>query len=108
MLEVVIPPFIIYDTKYLKPEMTEGEVPGSRYGLSTSGWMDGELFDLWFRHHFFAYAPPACPLLLLLDGYSSYYTPYIIDKAAEESVILFCLPPNLFCYVEEVLVKGML
>ena len=90
----VIPPFIIYDRKNLKPEMTEGEVPGSKYGLSSSGWMDGELFDLWFRHHFLAYAPPARPLLLLLDGHSSHYTPSVIDKAAEEGVILFCLPPH--------------
>ena len=33
-------------------------------------------------------------LMLHLDGYSSYYIPNVIDKAAEESVILFCLLPH--------------
>ena len=90
----VIPPMVIFDRKSLKIEMTEGEVPGSMYGLSDSGWMDGELFDLWFRHHFLAHIPPARPVLLLLDGHSSHYTPSVINKAADEGIVLFCLPPH--------------
>ena len=39
-LSYAIPPFVIYDRKNLKPEMTEGEVPGTIYGLSDSGWID--------------------------------------------------------------------
>ena len=90
----VIPPLVVFDRKCLKPEMTVGEVPGTMYGLSDSGWMDGELFDQWFRHHFLAHAPPARPLLLLLDGHSSHYTPDLISKAVEEGIIIFCLPPH--------------
>ena len=41
-----LPPMIVFDRKALKAEMTVGEVPGSMYGLSESGWIDGELFDL--------------------------------------------------------------
>ena len=76
--------------------MTVGEVPvlGSMYDLSESGWVDGELFDLWFRHHFLSHTPPLCPLLLLLDGHSSHYTPAVINKAAEKGIIMFCLPPH--------------
>ena len=90
----VIPPMVIFDRKTLKPEMTIGEVPGTMYGLSTSGWMDGDLFHNWFIHHFLAHVPPARPLLLLLDGHSSHYSPETIRCAAEEEVILFCLPPH--------------
>ena len=90
----VIPPLVIFDRKYLKPEMTIGEIPGSMYGLSDNGWIDGELFDQWFRHHFLAHAPPTRPLLLLLDGHSSHYTPSVISKGLEEGVIIFCLPPH--------------
>ena len=90
----VIPPLIIFDRKAIKAEMTVGEVPGSMYGTSDSGWIDGDLFDLWFRHHFLTHAPPLRPLLLLLDGHSSHYTPSIINKAAQEGVIIFCLPPH--------------
>ena len=89
-----MPPMVIFDRKTLKPEMATGEVPGTMYGLSSSGWMDGDLFELWFTHHFLPYAPPTRPLLLLLDGHSSHYQPNVVKKAAEEQVILFCLPPH--------------
>ena len=76
------------------PEITIGEVPGMMYGLSANGWMDTELFELWFKHHFLAYAPPTRPLLLLIDGHSSHFQPGFVKKAAEEQIIVFCLPPH--------------
>lgn len=87
-----LPPIVIYDRKSLKPEWTQGEIPGTVYGLSKSRWIDSELFDLWFQHVFLANAEPLRPLLLILDGHSSHYTPSVIRKAAEENVIIFCLP----------------
>ena len=64
------------------------------HGLSDNGWIDSELFDLWFLHHFLMYTPPACPLLLLLDGNSSHYNPTTIRTAASEGVIIFCFSPH--------------
>ena len=90
----VMPPMFIFDRKTLKPELTVGEVPGTMYGMSASGWIDHELFEFWFQHHFLVYAPPARPLLLLIDGHSSHYQPGIVRAAAQERVILFCLPPH--------------
>ena len=89
-----LPPFVLFDRKCLRPAMCDGEVPGTMYGLSDSGWITSELFDLWFVHHFLPHAPAARPLLLLLDGHSSHYNPSVISKAAEEKVIIFCLPPH--------------
>ena len=89
-----IPPMAIFDRKQLQPEMTAGEVPGTFYGLSDSGWMDAELFQEWFKHHFLVHAPSARPLLLLLDGHTSHYNPGLLRMAAEEEIILFCLPPH--------------
>ena len=43
-----MPPMVILDRKTLPPYFTEGEVPGTGYGLSTKGWIDQELFDGWF------------------------------------------------------------
>ena len=89
-------PFIIFDRKNLKVEMTSGEVLGTMYGTSDNGWIDGELFSLWFHHHFLIHAPPARPLLLLLNGHSSHYTFSVVEKAAQEGVILFCLLTVVF------------
>ena len=71
-----------------------GEVPNTYYGLSNKGWIDTALFQDWFSQHFLCYAPPIRPLLLLMDGHSSHYSPEMICIAADEGVILFVLPPN--------------
>ena len=89
-----IPPFVIFDRQTLNPQLTKGEVPGTAYGLSPNGWIDMKLFCDWVFEHFLAYAPPARPLLLLLDGHSSHYCPEAIKACAEEQVILLALPPN--------------
>ena len=89
-----IPPMVIYDRKSLQPDMTAGEMPGTFYGLSDSGWMNGELFEEWFKHHFLVHAPAIRPLLLLLDGHVSHYNPCTLKMAAEEGIIVFCLPPH--------------
>lgn len=89
-----LPPMVIWDRKNLPPELAVGEVPGTIYGLSSKGWIDQELFDLWFTRHFLRYAPPVRPLVLLMDGHSSHYCPSTIKFAAKEKIILFSLPPN--------------
>ena len=89
-----LPPMVIWDRKMLPPELAVGEVPGTIYGLSDKGWIDQQLFDMWFHMHFLRYAPPTRPLLLLMDGHSSHYCPETIRSAAQERVILFSLPPN--------------
>ena len=89
-----IPPFVIFDRKTLNPKLTEGEVPGTLYGLSHNGWMNSELFYHWFLNHFLQYAPQSRPLMLLLDGHSSHYCPAFIKVAAEKSIMVFALPPH--------------
>ena len=89
-----IPPFVIFDRQTLNPQLTKGEVPGTSYGLSPNGWIDRKLFCDWMFEHFLAYAPPARPLLLLLDGHSSHYCPEVIKACAEEEIIVLALPPN--------------
>ena len=90
----VIPPLVLFSRKALNPQLTIGEVPGTMYGLNDSGWMDSEIFHNWFTHHFLVHVPAARPLLLLLDGHSTHYNPAFVRRAAEEKVIVFCLPPN--------------
>ena len=89
-----IPPMVVFDRKHLQIDMTRNEIPGTFYGLSDSGWMDAELFEEWFMSHFLLHAPAVRPLLLLLDGHSSHYSPSLLRKAADEGVIIFCLPPH--------------
>ena len=89
-----IPPMVVFDRKSLNPDMAVGEVPGTFYGLSNSGWMDSELFEEWFKNHFLLHAPPVRPILLLLDGHSSHYQLELLRIASKEGIIIFCLPPH--------------
>ena len=67
-----IPPFVIFDAKWLNMEWRKDEVVGTVYGLSTKGWVDSELFRGWLVENFLIHAIGARPILLLLDGYSSH------------------------------------
>ncbi len=89
-----LPPLIILKRKTLPMSVLDNEVPGTMYALSDSSWMDSETFDNWFSNHFLVHAPPARPLLLLLDGHSTHYNPQFISKAAHEQIVVFCLLPN--------------
>ena len=88
-----LPPFVIIDRKRFNPAFAEGEVPGTAYGLSHNGWMDQELFRLWFKDHFLKYIPTR-PVILLMDGHRSHYNPETIRFASKNGVVLFTLPPN--------------
>ena len=90
----VLPPYVIFDRKTLNKDLTQEEVPGTVYGLSSSGWMDTELFKEWFLNHFLNYAPSSRPLILLMDGHSSHFCPEMIRTAADEGIVLFTLPPH--------------
>ena len=51
-----IPPMVVFAGKHFNSVLAKGEVPATLYGMSSSGWMDQELFANWFRHHFLEHA----------------------------------------------------
>ena len=102
----IIPPMVIWNRKTVPAQLAQMECPGTVYGLSTKGWIDQKLFDLWFRKHFLRYAPTDRPLLLLLDGHSSHYCPDTIKLAAEEGVVVFTIPPHS-SHITQPLDKGL-
>ncbi len=91
---IVLPPLVIFSRKTLPTVLAQGEVPGSCYGLSDKGWITRDIFKSWFMEHFLLYAPAARPLLLLLDGHSSHYSPEMIRMASDNKILIFALPPH--------------
>ena len=90
----VVPPMVVFSGKNFNHALSEGEVPDTFYGMSDSGWMDQELFASWFTHHFLKHAVSSRPLMLILDGHSSHFTLNLVQSAAEQDVVIFCLPPH--------------
>ena len=101
-----IPPMVIWNGKSMHPDMAAGEVHGTLHAFSDNGWIDTELFDVWFNNLFLRYAPAVRPLLLLMDGHSTHYSPETIRLAAKQKVILFILPPNT-THLSQPLDKGI-
>lgn len=89
-----IPPMVIWDRKTMAADFAAGEVPGTVHAFSSNGWIDKELFDLWFNHLFLKSIPPVRPVLLLMDGHSTHYCPETIKEAAKQQIVMFTLPPN--------------
>ena len=89
-----IPPLIIWKRKTMAPEMANGEIPGTHYGFSESGWTNSSIFDSWFKKLFLRYAPASRPLILFMDGHSSHYCPDTLALPHENGIIIFTLPPN--------------
>ena len=90
----VLPPMIIFKGERLNYEWTKGEIPNTVYGMSPQGWINHELFAEWLEKLFIKNIPQTRPVILLLDGHSSHFTPEAIKIAGENEIILFCLPPN--------------
>ena len=89
-----LPPFIIFDAKNLNMKWAVGEVPGTTYGLSDSGWMDMDLFKRWFLKHSLVHVGSGQPILLLMDGHSSHYNLDAVTLTKKNDVILFTLVPH--------------
>ena len=89
-----LPPMVIFKGEKFNHQWSIGEAPGTLYGMSENGWIDQELFFNWLEKLFIPNIPPHRPVILLLDGHGSHYTPEGISKAASEGVIVFCIPPN--------------
>ena len=85
---VALPPMVIFQGTRLNYELTIGEVPGTLYGLSERGWIDQTLFFRWFNDIFTKYISPARPVLLMLDGHSTHYTPEVVHAAAKQGVVM--------------------
>ncbi len=85
-----IPPMIIFDAQNLNHAWTKDEVPGTRYDLSDTGWINADLFKGWMVEHFIQCAVPGRPCCYCL-----------MDIVLITSQMLFGLQEHtiLLCYV---------
>ena len=60
---------VVFSGKRFNHYLSDGEIPGTLYGMSDLGWMDRELFANWFSTHFLKHVVSSQPFLLLLDGH---------------------------------------
>ncbi|CAC5394085.1 unnamed protein product [Mytilus coruscus] len=88
----VLPPIIIFKGQRVSEALKGNAPPGSEFGCSKSSFIDSDLFDKWFTNIFLKTLPPARPVLLILDGHSSYLNFDTLEKAKQNQIEMFCLP----------------
>jgi len=85
------PPYVIFDTKGIYYDWMKGEVPSTRYAVRDTGWVDTELFLV---KHLLKHAVAGRPLLLVVDGHSTYYQHETIKFVCDNGVVMMYLPPH--------------
>ena len=90
-------PYVVYKAETLDPSWTVGGPQGTRYVVSSSGWMETAQFHEWFLKMFL----PAIegllktgPVLLFVDGHNSHLAIDLLGLARANNVTIYCLPPN--------------
>ena len=90
--EQTIPAMVAFASKYFNSSLLKGEVRTSHPLWNVSKWLDGpRAFCRVVPATFAVYTQP---LMLLLDGHSSHYTLELMNIAAAENVVIFCLLPH--------------
>ena len=90
----VLPTFIIFEKSLPHKNFRDG-VPGNwLFDSSDNGYMEGELFKSWLEEIFIPFCGSRRPVLLILDNHDSHISIEIIEKANDNQIELYGLPPH--------------
>lgn len=95
----VLPPFVVYKSKYIYDVWTERGPKGTVYGNSNSGWFDSHLFEQWFFRVVLKYFKNKDPLnekpkLLIGDNLASHISITVIESCRKHNIRFVLLPKN--------------
>lgn len=92
-----IPPLVIVKGKTNKAlnayNLREGPT-GTKYTFQQKAWMEDTLGVTWLTDHFVKHCGLARLQLIILDSHSSHETLGLLEKAKENNIVLFTLPPH--------------
>ncbi|KAF0303204.1 hypothetical protein FJT64_019523 [Amphibalanus amphitrite] len=74
-----------------------GGPPGTAYGTTPSGWMEGNIFESWFQTIFvpeITKKHDGQPTVLVYDGHGSHMTYRTAALAKDNNITVVCLPPH--------------
>ena len=95
---VYMPPFVLVKSKagFTKGSITGGP-PGTVYGHTKNGWMEGDTFQNWFILYFIPFVKKVDKThhhVLVCDGHNSHLTYQTFKIARMNKISVICLPPN--------------
>lgn len=90
----VLSTYIIFEGGLPHRNFTDGVPPSWLFGSSASGYMDSELFELWFDNIFLPHCGSRRPVLLIFDNHDSHISLSLLKKAMANDVHVMGLPPH--------------
>lgn len=94
---LIVPPMIIVPYKRI-PRDVAFSIPDSYFiGRSDSGWMVSETFYEYITNCFHPWLLEnkiQLPVVLFLDGHKSHINVELFEFCVQNSIVLYCLPPN--------------
>ena len=90
----VLPPMIIFEKNWPSAPYARQGPLNTLYATSLNGYMDQELFLLWFRRVFLPNTRLTRPALLIMDGHESHITWELVKESRQNDVLLLLLPPH--------------
>ena len=91
-----VPPLFLWPRVRMKPELMDGAPPGSISECHKTGWMQTNIFIIWFRHFVkVSGASKENKVLLILDGHKTHTNNLeVINVARENGVYMLSFPPH--------------
>lgn len=94
----MIPPMVVYKSKHLYDNWTQGGPPETIYRNSSSGWFDMNLFEVWFFKillpHILEHREGNEKAVVIGDNLASHFSPEVIKTALENNIYFTTLTPN--------------
>ena len=90
----MLPPMIMFEKCWPSGPYLKNGPPGALYAKSPNGYMDVELFILWFQKIFIPYTTNFRSALLILDAHGSHITYELTQLAKENDIQILLLPPH--------------
>ncbi|XP_062567732.1 uncharacterized protein LOC134229974 [Saccostrea cucullata] len=90
----VLPTYLIFEGSLPHRNFREGVPANWLYGSSDSGYMDSELFELWFEKIFIPFCGSRRPVLLTFDNHDSHISLSLLKLSISHDIHIIGLPPH--------------
>ena len=89
-----LPTMVIFEGSLPHREYKDGISGDWQFAISENGYMDRELFTVWFKRIFVPNCGRKRPVVLVMDNHSSHISIPVIELARKESITLIGLPAH--------------
>ena len=91
----MLPPFVVYKSKYLYPTWIEGGPEGTRFSCTKSGWFEINSFEEFFIKIILPYLKDKPGKKAIMgDNLASHLSYLVISLCAQHGILFILLPPN--------------